>query len=645
MLANEMNFPYNYPRGLNLKPGSETHEMLVKEVLKRADGARAKIQNRFETWKKIDRTLTAYVPLDEHERRIKQNDERKPVSIVVPISYATRETLLTYMVAAFFEQPIFRYEPGGPEDVIGVALLERHIARQVTRMKVALKLHTMFSDAIGYGIGPVACTFRKKEGYRDVERSVLGEMFGKFMRLASYKESGKVTLYEGNDLINIDPYKFLPDPNVSPECIQDGEFVGWIDQTNVTTLLAEERTDSNIYNVKYVKEDNTVSKSRLWNVDSTGRYERFGDSSSYGSYPSVGDKTDRSMKPVDIIHMYINLIPKDWKLGDSEYPAKWFFRVAGDKILLEARPLGLRHDMFPIAIDTPTFDGHRSTPVSLLEVGYPMQETVDWLFQSHIANVRKAVHDMIVYDPSIINTFDLKRPGPGKYIRTRRAAFGRSVKDAIMQLNIVDITRQNIGDVQYVINLMHDIYGTVDPIRGVRRQGGDRVTATEISSDRTAAMSRLEKVAKISAMTAMQDIGYMFASHTQQLMSTDSWVKIIGRYEDELRAEYGEGVKGDFVKVDPRSIDVNYDVVVNDGTIPGNTDAQAWIQMFQIISTQPQLAQTFDIVRVFRHIARSLGAKNVRDFEVKAKVVPDERVENEAQAGNIVPIGQMIGGM
>jgi hypothetical protein len=54
--------------------------------------------------------LTAYIRSDEAELALKSRSDRKPVSIVVPQSYAMLEILLTYMVAALLESPIFRYE-------------------------------------------------------------------------------------------------------------------------------------------------------------------------------------------------------------------------------------------------------------------------------------------------------------------------------------------------------------------------------------------------------------------------------------------------------------------------------------------------------------------------------------------------------
>ena len=61
-------------------------------------------------------------------------------------------------------------------------------------------------------------------------------------------------IFEGNDLSNIDPYLWLPDPSVSSDHIQDGEYLGWIDRDNYMNMLSEEsQSDSGIFNVRYLR--------------------------------------------------------------------------------------------------------------------------------------------------------------------------------------------------------------------------------------------------------------------------------------------------------------------------------------------------------------------------------------------------------
>ena len=60
------------------------------------------------------------------------------------------------------------------------------------------------------------------------------------------------------------------------------------------------------------------------------------------------------------------------------------------------------------------------------------------------------------------------------------------------------------------------------------------------------------------------------------------------------------------------------------------------------------MAQQFDMVRIFKHIARNLGAKDVNEFVMKGGVMqptqmPDEQVLQQAQAGNLMPVSELGG--
>ena len=626
-------YDYEYPNGLDLRPGSNLHTFIINQVLDKARQSRTIMENRFDAWNAIDKKLTAYIPLSEKEQEIKDEDSRKPVSIVLPYSFAILETLMSYMVAAFLPEPIFRYEGSSPEDIVGAILMEKTIGLHCNRLKVAIPLHTMFRDASAYGMGVVAPQWTIKRGRKVVKRET-----GFFDFLSRFKSTGwergveEAVLFEGNSLQNIDPYRYFPDPNVPVHEVQKGEFVGWLDESNLMNLLDEEKNDPDIFNVRYLHHVQN-KRSSVYSIDRSMRMEKTG-----------GSWRDQTVtKPTDSIHMYIKLIPSTWGLGDSDYPEKWLFTVSADTIVTRAKPLNLNHDMFPVCVCAPDFDGYSPISISRMEILDGMQETLDWLMNSHIANVRKAINDMIIVDPYLVNIKDMKDPKPGKLIRLRRPAWGRGVEKVAQQLNVNDITRANVADASLIIRYMQQVGGTDNPMMGSLRRGGpERLTKGEFQGTAMGAVSRLERIAKMIGLQSMQDIGYMFAHHTQQLMTEEVYVNATGRWPmdimNELQAEKGR------VKVTPWDVLVDYDLLIRDGSVPGGNFGDIWVQLFQVIASQPALLQRFDIVRIFKHIARNHGAKNVEEFELKqlpgvqGQVMGDEGVEREAEKGNLIPI-------
>lgn len=638
----DVHYDYDYPEGLDLRPQSTLHTKIVNEVMNRARDSFNVMQARHSAWKAIDETTTAYITTDTKEQIVKNKDSRKPVSIVVPQTYATLEILLTYMTASLLEDPMLRFEGVGPEDILGAILLEKIIQHQCYWTKAQMALHTMFRDGFCYGLSAVSPVWmvergwvsRKVPGIPTPADAVMGRIPG------PQRVSIEELLFEGNKIENVDSYRFLPDPGVSIEHVQDGEFVGWIAADSVISLMKEEKVNDNFFNVRYLQHLGSC-RSTIFKSDSSGRGTRSGVATQQSSYLS-----SNTTKPCDVIWMYIDLIPKEWKLSTEEYPETWLFAVAADQIVIMAQPLNLNHNRKPIVTFAPDFDGYSIAPIARMEMINGLQTTLDWMFNSHVANVRKSINDMLVVDPSLVNMDDLKDPEPGKLIRLRRSVWGRGVESAVKQLAVTDITRNNVADASIIMDLMKATSGSVDAVSGLRRKTSERVTAEEIKGDRFGGLSRLERLAKVAGWMALRDLSMMMASQTQQLMSEETFVKTTGQWQDVLRQEYG--ITDQRMAVTPFDILVNYDVFVRDGSIPGGNFADVWTQMLPQIMQDPEIRQRMDVVRVVKHIMRSLGAKDVNQFDRKqplpamnAQVQPDEQVQKGVQAGNLVPVGGM----
>jgi len=628
-------FNYEYPGGLDLKPGSDLHDSIRDKIYRRAQVSRTKLSNRFSAWNEIDRKLTVYIPLKDKEEAIKEKDEAKPVSIVFPYTYSMLEALLTYLSIAFFQDPMFQYEGVEDDDTLGAMMMELVIKLHCIKNKVPLALHTVLRDSLAYGVGIGVPGWKSVYGRKPVKASVTTQSdLGS--DTTNYTNMVDSLLFEGNKLDNIDPYMWLPDPSVSSVNIQDGEFIGWIERSSYINLLSEENVpSSSLFNVKYLQKKS--NKASTLAIDKSDRQTKYGNAADLNRV--AGDV----LSPVDTIKMYVNLIPKEWKLGEGEYPEKWYFELASDDIIIACEKADHNHGMYPIAVASPEFDGYSITPIGRMEVLYGLQHTLDFLFNSHISNVRKAINDMLIVDPFLVNINDLKDPKPGKLIRLRQPAWGRGVDKVVQQLNVNDITRANISDSVYITQWMDRISGADQSMQGALRQGGpERLTGAEFQGTRGSAISRLQRIAMIIGLQFMQDIGEMFAVHTQQYMSQETYVKIIGNHAEKLKKTFG--YTKSHARVEPSQMLVNYDLIVRDGSIPGGNFSQAWIEMFKVIGTTPELMQEFDIVRIFSYIAGQMGAKNVDDFKrnmnnIQGRVAPDEEVLREAERGNLIPVG------
>lgn len=637
------NYSYQYPDGLDLTPGSKQHNLLRDYIMERAYDSARHIKPRHEAWASLDNKLTAYIPLDDRERAIKAKDKRRPVSIVLPVSYATLETFLTYLTAAFLDDFLFKYEGIGPEDVVGAMKIQHLINHQFIAGSMGLNLHTMWRDALVYNYGGIAVDWDvRTRASRDRELgSALDGIREAGFDISPELELQEKIVYEGNILHNMDPYYVLPYPYKPVYAVEQAEFTGWIRQTNYTELLRQEITTGNYFNVRYLARFDGRSGLSLVN---TGRTDKT-------QLPDRGEQVSYgTMAPVDVVDMYIDIVPSMIGLGSSDRPERWVVSVAGDNIVVQAQPLSLIHNKPPLVVCSPTSDGHSMLDISVIEIGEGMADFFTFLINSKMANVRSALNLGLIYDPKIINMDDVSTSDPGFRARVNHSAWGLGILDkAIKQLDIKDITAGHIGDAFAMLDMNNRFLGTVDALQGVVRRGGERVTAEEISSTFRSALSRLEKMARIISMQAHEPLAGLLAYNTQELMSEDTYVKLMGDYANELEQEYGIQPENGRIGITAKDIDVDFNVLPHDGSTPfGGINSREWVDLLINFMAKTPVGSRIDFDKLFLRTARRLGEKNAHSLLKRINEVPtvspevqeDQQVEAQAQAGNLITLDE-----
>jgi hypothetical protein len=92
-----------------------------------------------------------------------------------------------------------------------------------------------------------------------------------------------------------------------------------------------------------------------------------------------------------------------------------------------------------------------------------------------------------------------------------------------------------------------------------------------------------------------------------------------------------------FADVTPETIAGFYDYIPVDGSIPVDRYAQAnlWQQMLAQVSKVPQVAQQYDLGRIFAWVASLAGLKNIHQFRIQP--MDPMQLMQQVQAGNAVP--------
>jgi hypothetical protein len=125
-------------------------------------------------------------------------------------------------------------------------------------------------------------------------------------------------------------------------------------------------------------------------------------------------------------------------------------------------------------------------------------------------------------------------------------------------------------------------------------------------------------------------LAQMMLQTTQQRYELERKHRIVGDLAQFTPEQY--------LDVTPDSIAGFYDFVNVDGTMPVDRFAQAnlWQQLLGQGARFPQIMQGYDIPKIFGWVAALSGLKNVNRFRIN--VVPDAQMQQQAQAGNSVPL-------
>ena len=138
---------YDYGDLPDMHPNSPDHMILLDMIMQRATAASDVVKRVQPEWRKIAHNMEAFVPLDDAESLTKSADYRRPVRVVVPLSYATSEALKTTMTSIFLRNPIHPIRGRGPEDQFGARLLERLLQAQSVWFKEFFAWHTNWNYA------------------------------------------------------------------------------------------------------------------------------------------------------------------------------------------------------------------------------------------------------------------------------------------------------------------------------------------------------------------------------------------------------------------------------------------------------------------------------------------------------------------
>ena len=626
---------------VELKHDSPKSRRILQAVSSRIKASRDAYQKRHEAWRKAEETALAYLPEDEitRKKRVERDYYGEPelTRIRIPYSYGVLMASHTYWTTVFLSRtPVNQFAGRHGESEHQVQALEALIDYQVQVGEMMVPWYLWLLDVGKYGLGVMSINWADEysmiSSYEEVPQLWMGLL--DLGETKKQKVSKRVPGYSGNQLTNIRPYDFYPDPRVPVRFFQKGEFCGVRINPGWNTII--KRTEQGYY----IKETVDRLKARIAGTghgESNWEYDVGSDqvelpmnmAFSHDSETKKGKKGSNSN--IEGYECVIELVPSEWDLGRGTYPEKWVFTVTSDfTYILGAQPLGANHDKFPYVAIEYEPEGYSINARGVGEILKPINDVMDWLINSHLFNVRKALNDQFVVDPSQVVLSDLENPLPGGAIRMSPAAYGKDSRTVMTQLPVQDVTRTHLTDMAQMLNIGQRTIGVNDSLMGQINPTGRR-SATEVRTGTGFGINRLKTTSEFFSAMGWTPMAQQIVSNSQQYYDGAKKFRIVG----QLAQEAGE----EFMNVTPEDILGYYDFVPIDGTLPADRQAQAtlWTNLMGQLRNYPDIMMRYDMGRIFEWVAQLAGLKNIRQFRVD--IVPDEQLMAQAQQGNVVPLG------
>lgn len=612
-----------------LEPKSKLHQTVLKHLITRLDMSEREMQKFYPRWRAGEKRTQAYIDLADWEKTLKEmNDSGKApkvVSITVPYTFATIWTIVTYLVHTFCgRKPMFQVASYKKEAVKASQMMEQVLQFNSDHTRLIKHLFQYFQDGEQYGVGIIRTRWETQKAMRTVwrDQSQGFNFFGMGGGTQRVKVREERTVYAGNEAVSQDPFMFFPDPRVPMhEVNRKGEFVFWRNYDGLHSLKREQASGR----FKWVEHAGQMPHNTTALGDSS-RHLLSGGNSHPGQQESM--YTGKAMNYIQVDQGTCEIIPAELGLGTSDKPEKWLFTIANKNQIIQAEPFDYDHGMHPVAVIEPYTMGYGFGQAGISDYLGPTQDTLSWLVNSHIDNVRTALNNMFVVDPSMVEMQDLKNPGPGKIIRLKQTALGRDVRSVLQQMNVADVTSSHMKDLEMFMRMGDSLSSITDNLRGLQDSGG-RKTATEVRTSGEAGASRLAAHARLISAQGVVDLAEQMCLNNQQFLEEAFYIQLLGQEAQETG-----------LQVNPEQLVGDFYFPVHDGTLPLDRVAMldVWKEIFIAVSQDEQLRTEFSVPKIFDYLAELGGAKNLDAFKVNLNpAAPGADLEGAAAAGSMVP--------
>lgn len=588
---------------------SREDSVIVRELLpqlqKMLKSSASKMQEYWTSWETADRTYRAIRLPDEADKE----SARKglPAKTIIPLAYAQVQTATAFLFDAYANKmDLFEFAGTGAEDQSVETALLKDLNYQAKKANVLPKIYFNLLDGLKYGVGIAKTDWRTKTEKRRVQKETtlgkLGAVLGISLPIQrAFTETVEdLVVYEGNNVINVSPYAFYPDPSVPLARFQEGDFVGHEEERTLQSVQLQE--GKTFFGTQFIK----TEYNEQWLKE---RPRRSGAGFTAGTIGSEGSKVHGL---VVLTEIQFTLNPSEWKdkldldFGTMQ-PDKWVAVVANDRRILSLQPLSYLHGDYTYSLWESSPDHNFFANEGLISSIFELQNMVSWFVNSHVASVSQTIRNRFIVDPTKIDVNDIENNRIA--IRTKpghTGEFNRSIE----QLKIVDATANHLNDVASLMRFIQITTGVTENAQGIYSTG--RRSAAQTRDVNGGAALRLNTIGSLHSFNSFEPMAKQFLANTRQNRTELLYRQIVG---EQLAAKYP------FASVymsDPSKVAADYDFKPYRSVNPNEKEQRiaSITELVGILLSNPQAAAMLnkDPGKLIEHLAEMQGIDDLSRF-------------------------------
>ena len=596
-------------------PTTELQELFQKcrDLVKMS---RSTMGRHYSIWDAADRTYRGERYIDPQDKKAMARGE--PAKVIVPMSYAQVQTFTSFCMSLFTSRDyIFEMTGAGVEDMRSAKLAQATLESNLEYNKFKGVLLPQWLTDIGrFGLGifktdwtRVECPYWEEVPDPSWQPDPAMPMQTQAPLIGRWTMKPK---YVGNRITVVNPYRWFPDVRLPLTRYRDGEFCA--DETEYSKAdLKQKEADGEVAGIDH------VPKIRPEDFDS--EYRR----SPVITREYILNQPDTLDRYILVTEVQIRLNPAKTKIGPSTYLDKdldheviYYIWIANDARIIRISDSGYNHNEF--LYDAAQFfnDQIRTLNFGISEFLGPSQDTLDWLMNSRITNVRKVLNNQVVVDPRYIEMQDLKDRNPVLRLKST-AATGLALNSYIMQLPLQDVTTGHLTDMQNVSAFAKEATGISENLLG--QYSGGRRSARQTAEVANATAQRLITIAAGLWESGLAPMARKCVENLRQGLDDEQLVRIIGlqHYIEASQPDAtGQSPVRNFIPVDKSMLVGSYDFLVFDATLPSQrlATAGALQELLVALAKDPRLVLVlgYDPKLILDEVLELRNVRNAQRF-------------------------------